>query len=63
MKPTITRVGERIVKIRFEVTCDKPLIQYHSILYSLPDDQARREWMSRPFNIAIADGWAEVTPR
>lgn len=63
-KPTITRVGERIVKIRFEVTCDKPFHQYLSILDDMPDDKAKRAWMSGPsHNLHIVDGWAEVTGR
>lgn len=64
MKPTITRVGERIVRIRFEVTCDKPVSQYRSILNDMPDDKAKREWMRLNSKLVIGpDGWAEVTPR
>lgn len=63
-KPTITRVGERITRIRFEVTCDKPYHQYLSVLNDIPDDEAKREWMSGGGELVIGlDGWAEVTPR
>ena len=63
-KPTITRVGERITKIRFEVNpYIKPHIQHLAIVDSMPADQALREWRSKGHDIAIVDGWAEVTPR
>ena len=62
MKPTITRVGERITRIRFEVTSSKPHLQYLSILDTIPDDKSKREWMRNSTAITITDGWAEVTP-
>jgi len=63
-KPTITRVGDRIVRIRFEVTCDKPFHQYLSILNDMPDDKAKREWIAGATEMVVSlDGWAEVTPR
>ena len=62
-KPLVTRVGERIVRIRFELECDKPYNQYLSIVNSMPDDRARREWLAKGHDITIVDGWAEVTPR
>lgn len=63
-KPLVTRVGERIVRIRFEVTCDKPFHQYLSILNDMPDDKAKREWIASGTQLVVGlDGWAEVTAR
>ena len=63
-KPTITRVGERIVRIRFEVTWDKPFHQYLSILEDMPDDKAKRAFLANGTQLAVGwNGWAEVTPR
>lgn len=63
-KPLVTRVGERIVRIRFEVTCDKPFHQYLSILDDMPDDKAKREWIAGVTEMVVGvDGWAEVVPR
>ena len=59
---TVTRSGDRITRIRFEVAGDKPLVQYHAILSELPDDAARKAWMALPKDITIVDGWAEVRP-
>jgi len=59
---TISRAGDRITKIRFEITCDKPHIQHLAIVDSMPDDQARRDWLAKTHSIAIVDGWAEVVP-
>lgn len=63
MKATITRVGDKITRIRFKITDSYPLAQHASIVNMMPDDQARREWLAKSHNIAIADGWVEVTPR
>jgi hypothetical protein len=63
-KPLVTRVGDRIVRIRFEVTCDKPFHQYLSILNDMPDDKAKREWIAGVTEMVVGlDGWAEVTPQ
>jgi len=60
---TVSRAGDRITRIRFKLQGDKPLVEYHAILAELPDDAARKAWVALPKDIAIVDGWAEVTPR
>jgi hypothetical protein len=59
---TVTRVGERITKIRFEVHA-KPLIEYAAIVAKIPDGKAKREWLAKPVAIDIKDGWAEAVQR
>lgn len=60
---TVTRTGTRISRIRFKVTEEPPLVEYHRILKQLPNDRARREWVARPVVIEVVDGWAEVRER
>jgi len=61
---TVSRAGDRITKIRFQVTSDKPFHQYLSILNDMPDDKAKREWIAGVTQLVVGvDGWAEVTPR
>ncbi len=62
-KPTITRIGERIVRIRFEVKGMSAILQHASIVNELPRDKARSEWISTEKKFNVSDGWAEVTPR
>ena len=61
-KPTITRVADRIVKIRYRLEGDKPLVQYHAILAELPNDAAKRAWMACRQDLHVVDGWVEVRP-
>jgi len=63
-KPTITRIGERTTRIRFELEGDdRPYLQFQRVLSKVPDDTAKRAWMGMPIDIKVVDGWAEVTPR
>jgi len=62
-KPTITRVGERIVKIRFKIKDSSAILQHSGIVDQLPRDKARSEWIATEKKFSVVDGWAEVTPR
>ena len=63
MMTTVTRSGDRITRIRFEVAGDKPFHQYLSILNDIPDDKAKREWIASATEMVVGlDGWAEVRP-
>lgn len=59
-KPTVVRVGERIVAVRFAVTSDNPWHQYAAIMDELPDDAATRAWRAGNQDMRIADGLAVV---
>ena len=61
MKPTITRLGENIVSVRFRITSEKPWHEYHSIMALVPDSPERRRWLAGKQYMKINDGIAEVT--
>ena len=62
-KATVSRSADRITRIRFQVEGDRPMIEYQIVVDSMPDDKAKREWIARPNNFDVVDGWAEVTAR
>ena len=59
---TVTRSGDRITRIRFRLEGDRPLAQYHAIIAELPDDEAKKKWMSQKQDIRVDGEWAEVRP-
>ena len=57
---TVSRAGNRITRIRFRLEGDKPLVQYHAIIAELPDDEAKKKWLSRKQDIRVDGEWVEV---
>jgi hypothetical protein len=62
-KPLVTRVGDRIVRIRFKIKDSSAILQHASIVDQLPRDKTRSEWIVTEKKFDVIDGWAEVTPR
>lgn len=56
----VTRSGDRITKIRFEVQSNRPMLEYAAILADIPDSKSKREWVAKTMVMDIKDGWAEV---
>ena len=61
-KPLVARVGDRITRIRFRLEGDKPLVQYVAIVNELPNDTAKRLWMSQKQDLRVDGEWVEVRP-
>lgn len=61
MKPTITRVGDKITRIRFKDEGNH-YPKYAAIINAMPDDKSKRDWLSHGIVLEAADGWVEVRP-
>lgn len=62
-KPTITRVGDKIVRIRFKIQDGSAILQHADIVNQLPRDNARSEWIKKAKKFDIVGGYVEVTVR